>query len=119
MTTLDEFEELPERRRPPATTPKGRENQLISLAYDQAELLLREGKAPAPVVVHFLKLATEEAKLQQERMRAQIELDKRKAENIETAERLHEMYEEAKKVMLHYQGNEAPAEEPEDIEYYD
>lgn len=118
MEAPDDFEEMPVRKRPPATTPEGRENQMISLAFDQAELLLREGRAPAPVLVHYLKLATEHSKLERERLRSQIELDKKKVENLGTAEQILEMYEEAKSAMLKYQGR--PEEEAlEDDEYYD
>ena len=46
-------------RHAPAKTPKGRENQLISLAVDLAEKQLQEGTASSQVITHFLKLGTE------------------------------------------------------------
>lgn len=114
MDSPENFEEKP-KRRPPATTPEGRENQMIALAFDQAELLLREGRAPAQVLVHYLKLGTENTKLERERLRSQIALDYKKAENIETAERLEVVYEEAKAAMFRYQGHDVP----DDIEFHD
>lgn len=107
------------RRRPPATTPEGRENQMVNLAFDQAELMLREGRAPTPVVVHYLKLGTENAKLEREKLRSAIALDHRKAENLETASQLEAMYEDAKSAMLHYQGRPDLADDQDDLEYYD
>lgn len=43
---------------PPAITDRQRENQLIALAEDQAERLMRSGKAPAAIITHYLKRAT-------------------------------------------------------------
>lgn len=120
METPEDFQDQPVKRRPPATTPQGRENQMISLAIDQAEMLLREGKAPVPIVVHYLKMATEKEKLERERIRSQIALDHKKAENIETAAQIGEMFEAAKKAMLTYQGRPSGEDDdPEDVEYYD
>ena len=53
---------------PPATTPQGREDQLISLAIDLAEKQLREGTASAQVTTHFLKLASSKEKLEREKL---------------------------------------------------
>lgn len=118
MESPDDMDDRPIKRRPPATTPEGRENQMISLAFDQAELLLREGRAPAPVLVHYLKLATEQSALEKERIKSQIMLDQKKADNIETSERLEKVYEEARKAMLQYQGRPEDSE-PEEIDFYD
>ena len=40
----------------PATTPEGRENEMVSLAIDLAEKQIREGTASSQVITHFLKL---------------------------------------------------------------
>lgn len=45
---------------PPATTPQARENQLVALAYDVAEQMMRSGSPPAQVVTHFLKMGSSE-----------------------------------------------------------
>lgn len=105
MATKKNSEESNRPRRPPATTPEGRERQLISMAYDQAELQLLEGSAPAPVVVHFLKLATEREKLEREKLKAAIELDKKKVEQTDQAARLESLYSDAIEKMTIYQGN--------------
>lgn len=76
--------------RPPATTPEDREKQLVALAVDQAEKLMRSGNAPAQIITHYLKLGSTREQLEQERMRHDIELMRIKSESIrmqETSER--------------------------------
>lgn len=95
-------------QRPPATTPEGRQNQMISLAFDQAELQLREGTAPAPVVVHYLKLATKQSELELEKLENENLLLRKKSEQIDQAAKIEELYEDAIKHMKIYQGNGDP-----------
>lgn len=97
-------------KRPPAKTPKARENQMISLAVDQAELQLREGVAPAPVVVHYLKLASEQHNLELERLRNENLLLRKKTEQIDQTARIEELYSKAIDSMKMYQGHGAPEE---------
>ena len=69
--------------KPPLRTPtseEAREKQLISLAMDQAEEQLRNHTAPAPVVVHFLKLGTMLAQVEYEKLVNENELIKAKTE---------------------------------------
>lgn len=118
MTSRNKSGDSIKPKRPPARTPEGRENQMISLALDQAELQLREGVAPAPVVVHYLKLATETTMLERERLRAQIELDRKKAEILDKDDRIEELYEEAITAMREYQG-QPPLEDYEEHDGFD
>lgn len=92
--------------RPPATTPEGRENQLIALAADLAEKRLREGTATAQEVVHFLKLGSSREQLEQERIRHENELLEAKVEAMASAARIEELYAEAISAMRSYSGNE-------------
>ena len=55
-------------RRPPATTPEARENQMVSLAIDLAEKQLAEGTASSQVITHYLKLATSREQLEKEKL---------------------------------------------------
>ena len=89
----------------PALTPESRENQMISLAVDQAEKQLREGTAPAQIVVHYLKLGTTLAKLEKEKMLAEIELQKAKAKNLDREDESRELYLNAIKAMRKYSGH--------------
>ena len=108
MTSPKNSGESKKKRRPPATTPEGRENQMISLAFDQAELQLRQGTAPAPIVVHYLKLATEQTKLENEQLRNKNLLIQKQVDQIDQAARIEELHAEAIKQMTVYQGRGEP-----------
>lgn len=92
------------RRRPPATTPEARENQLISLAVDLAEQQLLDGSASAQVITHYLKLGTTRASLEREKLERENELLKAKTENLQGQKRMEEIVEEAIKAMRSYSG---------------
>ena len=83
----------PERRkRRPANTEKGREDQLISLAVDLAEKQLLEGTASSQVMTHYLKLGSSREKLEQERLRGENDLLKAKIQQLASAKRIEELY---------------------------
>lgn len=88
----------------PATTPEGRERQLISLSYDLAEKQLIEGTASSQVVTHFLKMGASREKLEQERLRRENTLLDAKVEQISSGARIEELYEDAIKAMKTYSG---------------
>lgn len=88
----------------PALTPEARENQLIALAVDEAEYQLRNHTASSQVITHFLKLATAKEKLEQERLRGEIELQKAKVKALDNAEEIKTLYENAIKAMRSYGG---------------
>ena len=94
----------PKRRRPPAKTPEGRENQLVSLAYDLAEQQLSDGTASSQVITHFLKQASTTQRLENEILKLQTDLVKAKTENLRAAVRTDELYQEALKAMRTYSG---------------
>ena len=96
--------EEPKRRRPPATTPEARENQLIALAVDLAEQQLSEGTASSQVISHYLKLASSKERLEKERLTHEVELLKAKTEAIQSAKRVEELYKEALNAMKAYSG---------------
>lgn len=92
------------RPRRPATTPEGRENQLISLATDLAEQQLVDGTASAQVLTHFLKLASSRERLEQERLQRENLLLSAKVEQIASGQRIEELYETALDAMRQYSG---------------
>ena len=87
----------------------------------QAEDMLRQGRAPAPVVVHFLKLATERQKFEVERLKAETELAKSKAEVLAAQKHSDELYEQAIAAFRSYGGAFANPTVSDDFdgEYYD
>lgn len=102
----------PNRRRArPATTPEGRENQLISLAADLAERQLMDGTASSQVITHFLKLASTRERLEQERLQRENLLLNAKVDQIASGKRIEELYETALNAMREYTGRDEPAYE--------
>lgn len=91
-------------RRPPAKTPEGRENQLISLAIDLAEKQLQEGTATSQVITHFLKLGTERERLERQKLEQENLLIQEKINSMKSAERVEELYQNAISAMKSYNG---------------
>lgn len=100
----------------PATTPEGRENQLISLAYDRAEQQLRDGTASSQVITQLLRYGSERERLERKKIENENLLLSAKVDQLASAKRVEELYEKALSAMREYSG-----QEPEDYEeeYYD
>ena len=98
----------------PALTPEARENQLISLAVDLAEQQLREGTASSQVITHYLKLGTTRERLEKELLEREVELKKAKTENLKSAARIEELYENAISAIRRYSGQGAIEDDDED-----
>lgn len=90
----------------PASTPEGRENQLISKAVDLAERQLEEGTASAQVISYYLKLGSSRERLEQERLSKENVLLQAKAEQLESQKRVEELYADALSAMRSYNGQE-------------
>lgn len=97
--------EQTKRRLKPAITPEGRENQLISMAYDLAEKHLREGTATSQEICHFLRMGSPSARLEQENMRLKQEKMAAEIKQIESQARVEELYSNALKAMRSYSVN--------------
>ena len=103
-------------RRPPATTPEARENQLIALAVDLAEEQLRNGTASAQVQSFYIKLGSSREKLEQERLMRENELLQAKSEAIASAQRVEALYKDALNAMRSYAGQEPLEIQDEDYD---
>lgn len=99
------------KKRRPATTPEGRENQLIALAVDLAEEQIKAGTVSSQVLTHYLKLGSSREKLEQERLRRENHLLAAKAEAMASAKRVEELYGKALNAMRTYAG-----QDPVDLE---
>lgn len=104
MPPLKKEEPKNTRRRPPATTPEARENQLISWAIDLAERQLSEGTASSQVITHFLKLATTRERIEKEILEEKRDLIKAQTENIRSGKKIEELYTNALNAMKAYSG---------------
>lgn len=89
----------------PALTPEARENQLISLAVDLAEKQLMEGTASSQVITHYLKLGSTKERIEREILEKQKELIEAKTQNLQSAKRVEELYENALSAMRNYSGH--------------
>lgn len=92
------------RRYRPATTPEGRENQMIALAVDLAEQQLRDGTASSQVITHYLKMGSARERLEREMMEEKKKLLEAKTEAVNSAKRTEELYAKALNAMRSYSG---------------
>lgn len=113
MTSARRKPETVKPKRPPATTPEARENQMIALAFDLAERQLADGTASSQVITHYLKLATSREKLEQEKLVLEKTLLQARTDSIESAKKVEELYSNALNAMRAYQGKD------EEEEFYD
>ena len=89
---------------PPALTREAREQQLIYKAERLAEQKLEDGTASPQIIVHYLRLATERERRQNELMQAKIELDKAKVEQIQSMAKMEELFGDAMAMFKVYSG---------------
>lgn len=106
---LDEFQ-----LSPAATTPEGRENQLIAKAYDLAEKRIMEGTASAQEITHFLKMGSTKERLEREILAEQRKLVSAKTEMIEAERKNEEFYQKVLDAMRIYSGQDS---EEDDASY--
>ena len=102
MASTDELPDKPRRRKPPATTPEARENELIGMALDEAERQIRGGTASSQILVHFLKLASYRDRLEREKIRLENMYTAKKIDNIDAQAHAEELYENAINAMRSY-----------------
>lgn len=86
----------------PGTTPEAREDQLIAAAMNLAEQQILDGTASPSIITHFLKLGSPDARMEREKLKEEVKLLKAKTEQIESAQRLDEVYMNAIKAMQIY-----------------
>lgn len=102
------------RAQAPSPTMDGREAQLINLAINRAEQQLQDGTASSQVITHFLRLGTERAKLEREKIAAEVALANAKVEMIKSQQTSEELYQEAISAFKSYSGSFN-----DEDEYYD
>lgn len=103
----------------PALTPEARENQMISLAIDLVEQRLRDGTASSQETTHFLKLATNKAKLERERFELENELIRAKTQALKDQADMKILYADAIAAMRRYSGHGGDYDDDERYDDYD
>ena len=106
----------PTRRKPmrPATTPEGRENQLISLAHDLAQRQLLDGTASSQVITHFLKMASSRNRLEEKKIEHENLLLSAKIEQIASSARIEDLIQAALNAMRVYSGSSSASDLPDE-----
>lgn len=102
----------PLRKIRPATTPEAREAQLVALAYDRVEQRLIDGTASGQEITAIIKLGSEKAKLEREKLIYETEVLKSKKQVLDAQKRTDEMYTRAMEAMKSYMGIEEIPDDP-------
>ena len=89
----------------PATSPEARENRLISLAFDVVEERLLNRTATSQETTALLKLGSQKAQAELEKLRTENELMKTKIEVLESTKTSEELLERALRAFKTYSGN--------------
>lgn len=107
------------RPRKVAITPEAREQEMINLAMSEAERRLRDGTAPAPLVMMFAKSGLGRERLERQRLEEENTLLRAKVEQIETSQQSNEKLDRVYRALRTYQGDPVEDEEyddePEDL----
>lgn len=106
-------EERPKRRRS-ARSPEAAERQCIMSAYELAQQQLDEGTASPSVITHFLKMGTERARLEREKLAKETELLQTKTIAIQESKNMEKMFSDAITAMKSYQYQGNTEEEDDD-----
>jgi hypothetical protein len=86
----------------PAMSLKGREDQIIAMAYDEVERRIANGTATGPELVHFLKRGSPKEQLEMELLEKEKSLLDAKVAQINDQKTREEMYVKAIAAMKSY-----------------
>lgn len=85
-----------------ALSEEARENQMINLAVNLAEKQLLEGTASSQVITHYLKLGSTKEKIEKEILEKQKDLLEAKTQQLQSQQRVEELYANAIQAMRSY-----------------
>lgn len=88
----------------PALSQEARENQLISMAMDEAERRILDGTASSQLLCEFIKRGSMKAQMEIEKLQEENKLLRAKTENLQSQQRVEELYKEALDAMRNYAG---------------
>lgn len=107
------------RKTRPATTPEGREDRLISLAFDHAERQFHDGTASSQLTTALVRMGTTRERLEQEKIRNENLMLSAKVDQLQSAQKVEELYREAMVAFREYKGEVIEEYYDEDDDYYD
>ncbi len=94
-----------------SSTPEGRENELIDMAYNEVARRIANHEATSAELVHFLKMGSEKERLERSKLEAEMELQRAKTVAIEEGRSMEQIAKEAMDAFKRYSG----IEEEEDV----
>ena len=89
-----------------ASTPEGRENELINMAYDEVALRISNHEATSAELVHFLKMGSEKERLERLKLETEMELQRAKTVAIEESRSMEQIAKDAMEAFKRYSGTE-------------
>lgn len=98
-------EPKPKRRRAPARTLEGREQQLIAKSYDAIESLIDSGRASSQLLNEFARRGSTIEQLKKQKLEQEIELDRAKIEVLKSQANMESLAGDAIEAMRRYQGS--------------
>lgn len=109
-----------DRRTSRARSPEQWENEIINLAYKLAEKKLRDGTASSQLICEWLRRGSEKSRLENEKLRADVEVAHAKIKQMEKTSISGELYRRAIQAFQKYSGQEVTDDiEPFDDDDYD
>lgn len=89
-----------------ASTPEGRENELIDMAYNEVARRIANHEATSAELVHFLKMGSEKERLERSKLETEMELQRAKTTAIEEGRSMESIAAEAIAAFKRYSGVE-------------
>jgi hypothetical protein len=117
MARRNDDEHFAPRRRSRAKTPEERESMLVSMSMDRIEQQIADGTVSSQVLTHFAKLGSSRERLEQERLRRENDVLRKKVETMEAAVDVKNLMEDALAAFRGYSGGQGGFDDEDD--YYD
>lgn len=95
----------------PAMTREARQAYMENLALDLVEKRLLNGEATSQETTHFLKSASTRGRIEELRLKQEVELMKAKQKHIESQEELQQMFKDAIQAMASYRMEDPDADQ--------
>ena len=89
-----------------SSTPEGRENELIDMAYNEVARRIANHEATSAELVHFLKMGSEKERLERSKIEAEMKLQRAKTVAIEEGRSMEAIAKEAMEAFKRYSGAE-------------
>ena len=90
-----------------AISPRARENQIISAAYDLAEKRILNGTASSQEIIHFLRMGSEKEKLERIKLEEENKLLREKTKSLAAATNIEQILKDGLKALGSYRLNES------------